>query len=240
MIVVTMTSWTKRINNVKKVIDSVIENTIVPDRLYLNLSLEEFPNRENDLPKELVELFEGNDRLIINWVEGNTKSFKKVFPILQYLDDDDIIIDADDDILLPKDLIESRVNDFEKCGRKYQISSNGHKSIGMDNNMHVVSAMSLFTKKMFNNWEKFVNDTVIKTYNDDRTYLYLIYLNGWRNIGPSKYTVQELVEKYDMKFDNGITNTKQGFFGRRYDIFVDDEIKRITSKTIKESFGFWK
>ena len=41
---------------------------------------------------------------------------KKVFPILKYLKDDDIIIDADDDILFPNDLIESRVSDFKKNG----------------------------------------------------------------------------------------------------------------------------
>ena len=34
---------------------------------------------------------------------------KKILPILKYLQDDDIIIDADDDILFPKDLIESRL-----------------------------------------------------------------------------------------------------------------------------------
>ena len=114
MIIVTMTSWVKRIENVIPVVESVMKNTIQPDRLYLNLSVEEFQNKELDIPKGLVDYFNNNDRLILNWVDGkNTKSMKKVFPILEYLDDDDIIINLDDDALLPNNFIESRYNDFK-------------------------------------------------------------------------------------------------------------------------------
>ena len=83
MIVVTLTSWVKRINNVKTVVESVMKNTLLPDRLYLNLSKTEFEGI--DLPKDLVDYFQSDERLIINWVEGeNTKTMKKVFPILKY------------------------------------------------------------------------------------------------------------------------------------------------------------
>ena len=67
---------------------------------------------------------------------------KKVFPILQYLEDDDIIIDIDDDMLLPKDFIESRINDFERNGKSHPITSNLKKSINLDN--LIMSAYSLF------------------------------------------------------------------------------------------------
>ena len=46
MIVVSMTSWVKRIKNVKPVVENVMKNTVQPDRLYLSLSIEEFPNKE--------------------------------------------------------------------------------------------------------------------------------------------------------------------------------------------------
>ena len=98
MLVVTMTSWVKRIENVKSVVESIMNNTVKPDRVYLNLSKTEFDGIE--LPKSLVDYFNSDERLVINWVDGeNTKSMKKVFPILKELNDDDIIIDADDDIL---------------------------------------------------------------------------------------------------------------------------------------------
>ena len=53
-VVVTMTSWTKRIGNCAQVIKTVLNNTMKPDAVYLNLSVVEFPNRESNLPKDLV------------------------------------------------------------------------------------------------------------------------------------------------------------------------------------------
>ena len=52
MIVVTLTSWVKRINNVKTVVESVMKNTLQPDRLYLNLSKTEFEGI--NLPKDFT------------------------------------------------------------------------------------------------------------------------------------------------------------------------------------------
>lgn len=55
-VVVAMTSWTKRIGNCYQVVKSILNNTMKPDVVYLNLSVEEFPKREQDLPKDLVQL----------------------------------------------------------------------------------------------------------------------------------------------------------------------------------------
>ena len=119
--------------------------------MFLNLSLAEFPDRLKSLPNDLVELSLKNPRVKINWVPGpNTKSMKKVFPILKYLDDDDIIIDTDDDIIMPSGLIQSRVSDFSK--KQTAISSNfGAKFMG-GYAIHPVWATSLFQKKMLNGW----------------------------------------------------------------------------------------
>ena len=143
LIVVTFTSWEKRINNCADVIKSVLSNTLVPDRLYLNLSSKEFPQKEKELPKELINLINNHENVIINWVDGeNTKSMKKVFPILEYLNDDDIIIDIDDDIILPKDLIQSRVNDFNRLHGA--ISSNANAKFMNGYSIKPVWAVSLF------------------------------------------------------------------------------------------------
>ena len=237
MIVVTMTSWVKRIGNVKKVIESVMNNTVKPDRLYLNLSLTEFYGIE--LPEDLVEYFNSDDRLIINWVDGeNTKSMKKVFPILEYLDDDDIIIDADDDILFPIDLIESRLKDFERYGEKYPITSNNSKcGIG---NAIVVSPLSLFQKKMLINWDKYVDDIVLHTYNDDRTYLYILYLNGYIAKPSSKYHEKELKKTYGLHLDDTSMKTAKVYpIGRNYDKVVEPVVKKLTNTTIDKSFNFF-
>jgi len=240
MIVVTLTSWTKRINNVKVVVESIMNNTIQPDRVYLNLSQTEFEGIE--LPKDLVEYFDSDDRLIINWVPGpNTKAMKKIFPILKYLQDDDIIIDADDDILFPKDLIESRLKDFENSGRKYCITSNTHRSVGFNHQMMVVSAMSLFQKKMFNHWQRFVTQTILDTNNDDRTYLHLIWLNGYLNKACTKWDIHTLLGKYDMKIGFTLSSITGGFkTGRIYDRIAQREFSKIAEREVYNSFGFWK
>lgn len=239
MIVVSITSWIKRIGYVKKVIESVMDNTIQPDRVYLNLSKSEFVNIE--LPKDLVEYFESDERLIINWVDGeNTKTMKKVFPILQYLDDDDIIITADDDIIFPNDLIESRIKDFNAFDRKYSITSN-KCSIGIFRNMNVASAISLYTKRMLKNWDRYVNDDIIKTYNDDRTYVYILWLNGFLNKPCSKYDVKELLKYYSLSLtETSMSARKQVIVAKNYDVVANKRMKEITSKNILDIFGLFQ
>jgi hypothetical protein len=185
-----MTSWVKRIDNVKPVVESIMKNTLQPDRLYLNLSRTEFDGIE--LPKDLVDYFNSDDRLIINWVEGeNTKSMKKVFPTLKYLEDDDIIINIDDDALLPKGFIENRYNEF-KIKQSPITSCNNPKFHIIDKSLGVWScgAGSLFQKKMLNGYEKFIDDTLIHTYNDDWCYSTLLWMNGYKFTPCSSYSMQ--------------------------------------------------
>lgn len=182
---ICMTSFPRRIPNCVKVINSILDNTVLPDRIYLTLSHQEFPNWEQSLPADLYHLIMTSNKVILNWVEENTKSFKKVFPVLQYLEDDDIIIPIDDDMLLPKDFIEARLKDFNDNGREYPITSNLSQTINMDN--MVFTVYSLVQKKMLNGWEKFNIPLVLNTCNDDRTYLYLCHLNGYRLVPCSHY-----------------------------------------------------
>ena len=240
MIVVSLTSWTKRIFNVKQVVESIMNNTIKPDRVYLNLSKEEFSGIE--LPSDLVDYFSSDERLIINWVDGpNTKAMKKIFPILDYLQDDDIIIDADDDILFPEDFIESRLSDFDKMGGNYCITSNTHNSVGFNHKMKVVSAMSLFQKKMLNHWKKFVTQGILNTNNDDRTYLTLMWLNGYYNRCCTKWSIQELINsQYNLNLDFSLSSTKTIRMGKVYDRIAQNEFNKISDKQIINSFGFWK
>lgn len=240
MIVVTMTSWVKRIGSVKKVVNSIMNNTMKPDRVYLNLSKSEFDFERVELPKDLVDYFNSDERLIINWVDGkNTKSMKKIFPILDYLDDDDIIITADDDLLFPKDFIESRLDDFNKFGKKYSITSN-RSNMGFLPNMYVAAANSLYTKRMLKNWNKYVNDEIINTYNDDRTYLYILWLNGFLNKPCTKYDVKELLNLYNLNLDEtSLSKSKQVIFAKKYDNVAVQRLKKITNKNINNIFGLF-
>ena len=55
-VIVSMTSWTKRIGNVSHVVYSLLKQTVKPDSIEVNLSTEEFPNKEKDLPEDLVAM----------------------------------------------------------------------------------------------------------------------------------------------------------------------------------------
>ena len=182
MIVVCVTSWVKRICNVKPVVENIMNGTLQPDRLYLSLSVEEFSNRESDLPKDLVDYFSSDERLVLNWVEGeNTKCMKKVFPILQYLEDDDIIIPMDDDIMYPLDYVEKRVEEYKTHFQPISGLNNFNKSYIYKGHKIFcnLGGGCLFTKKMLNRWEEYVDEKILKSNNDDTCYAMLEWLNGY-------------------------------------------------------------
>ena len=73
---IAMTSFPRRITNCVKVINSILDNTVQPDRIYLTLSHLEFPNYEQDLPSDLYRLVMTSNKLILNWVEKNINILK--------------------------------------------------------------------------------------------------------------------------------------------------------------------
>lgn len=234
---IALTSYPKRIENCVPVINSVLDNTVQPDRIYLTLSHQEFPNWEQSLPKELYHLIMTSNKVILNWVEENTKSMKKVFPILPYLDDDDIIIDIDDDMLLPRDFIESRIKDFNDNNREHPITSNQLKSINLEN--YVLQCYSLFQKKMLDGHEKFVTKEILGTCNDDRTYLYLCHLNGYSLVPCTKYCIGKnphnivplnVPPRGEYKYD----------IGQNYDDIAEPIIRELSGgRRIYECFGLF-
>lgn len=242
MIVVTMTSWIKRINNVKPVLESILDNTLKPNKIFLNLSVEEFPDRENNLPHDLVELINSCEKIILNWVEGeNTKTMKKVFPILDYLNDEDIIINCDDDMLFPRDLIQCRVNDFIKYGMRYCVSGKQSFTVNFFRKMYTLSPTTLFQKKMLKNWEKVVDDHILKTYNDDRTYIYILWLNGYQNKPCTCYEIDEMRKRYNYNvIENAGTDYHLYPIGNRFDRIMIPHVEKITGEKLENSFGFFK
>ena len=241
LIVVCMTSWTKRIKNVKPVVENIMKNTLQPDRLYLSLSVEEFSNKELDLPKDLVDYFNGDERLIINWVGENIKTMKKVFPVLKYLDDNDIILPVDDDIMYPLDYIEKRVGEYKTHLQPISGINNKNKSyIYKRNEMFGnLGAGCLFTKKMMNHWEEYIDEILLKSNNDDTCYAMLEWLNG--------YMPQEC--KY---YDTGILartctynevepSGKLNRYIKKEDLMIlhIQRIKEVTGTDYKNAFNFY-
>ena len=237
-VIVTMTSWKNRINEVIKTIESCNKQTRVPDKIYLNLSSEEFPGKDKDIPKEILNYEKNHTNFIVNWVDGpNTKPFKKIFPILKYCRYNDIIISVDDDMILPDDFVQSRVSDYETFGQPITSAISFDKRL----NCKKINAGSLFTKKMLWNWEKIVCKNVIETYNDDRTYLYILYLNGYLPKTCTKYDVRSITnELANNNQSNRLKKVTDTFkHGLHYDNYINDVVVSITGKPIQNSFGYF-
>lgn len=107
-IIVSVTSYPERIKEVKYTIYSILTQNLKPKKVVLWLADEEFPNKENDLEKDLLNL--KNNGLEIKWCD-NLKSFKKLIPSLKGYPND-IIVTADDDVFYPKNWLESLYNAY--------------------------------------------------------------------------------------------------------------------------------
>lgn len=109
-LIVTLTSFPERINEVHLVITTLLNQTLKPDKIILWLAEEEFPQKEKDLPPALLNLQKYG--LTIRWCE-NLKSYKKIVPaLLEY--PDDILVTADDDLFYRKDWLELLYKSYEQ------------------------------------------------------------------------------------------------------------------------------
>ena len=145
---------------------------------------------------ELVSMFRTEPTFKINWVPGpNTKTMKKVFPVLPLLEDDDIIIYVDDDFLLPRGFVQNRVHDFITHGCVHAISawSCEFKSTMLTTltgyPIHCSSQpSSLVTKRMLSGYEVFYNNPdVCYRSADDSLYTLLVTLNGYTYVPCQDY-----------------------------------------------------
>ena len=107
-IVVTLTSWKKRIKYLYNFLYIFYKTQKeLPDIFYVWLSIDEFPNKEKDLDEKLLNFIQ-NKNIQLKWVQENTRQFKRwnVYPE-HY---EDIVISLDDDRVYPFDLIETARN----------------------------------------------------------------------------------------------------------------------------------
>lgn len=109
-IIVSLTSFPDRIPSLHKNLSSLLSQTVKPDMLILWLAEEQFPNKEQDLPVEILRL--KNFGLTIRWCK-NLRSYKKLIPTIQEFPED-IIITADDDVFYHPEMIERLYKSYLK------------------------------------------------------------------------------------------------------------------------------
>lgn len=108
-VIVSLTSFPARINEVWQVIECIKRQSVVPDKIILWLSKEQFVNRT--LPKSLStrcdSIFE------IRFVEGDIRSHKKYYyAFKEYVDE--IVILIDDDLYYPTNMIQQMLDEYIK------------------------------------------------------------------------------------------------------------------------------
>lgn len=105
---VTMASWPPRINYVERSVRSLLDQTVVPDSIEINLSRVEFPNGIADLPEGLKELVKAsNGKVVVNWEDGNSFVFRKEVPVVKkYHGTDTVMLSCDDDIFYERGFVE--------------------------------------------------------------------------------------------------------------------------------------
>lgn len=109
-LIVSLTSFPARINFAKIAVNTLLRQSLKPDKLILWLAESEFPNKEYDLPKDLLKL--KNFGLEIKWCT-NLLSYKKLIPALKEYPED-IIVTADDDLYYDKNWLKSLYESYLK------------------------------------------------------------------------------------------------------------------------------
>ena len=107
-VIVSLTSWPGRIHIVHKTVRTLLQQRFRPDMVILWLANEQFPNKERDLPKELLALKKSG--LTIRWCK-DMRPYKKLIPALKAYPDD-IIVTADDDAYYGEDWLEKLYNSY--------------------------------------------------------------------------------------------------------------------------------
>ncbi len=121
-LIASLTTFPDRINSVAITIKTIMNQTVKADEINLYLAIEQFPNKENDLPAELLKLKDFG--LKIKFC-NDTKSYKKIIPALKEYKND-IIITFDDDIYYEKDTIETLYNSYLKNPKVIQANRIWH------------------------------------------------------------------------------------------------------------------
>ncbi len=119
-IIVSLTTYPKRFHVVHLSIETLLNQTLKPDKIILWLSKEEV--HHNEIPRHIQKLT--NRGLEIKLVPGNLKSYKKLLYSLQEYPND-LIVTVDDDVLYPDFLIEGLYRKYlenQECVTAYRCS----------------------------------------------------------------------------------------------------------------------
>lgn len=130
-LIVSLTSFPSRKKMVPYTIETILSQTVKPDRVILWLADEQFPKKEEELPRHLLKLREYGLEII--WTK-DIRSFKKLIPALQICPDA-VIVTADDDVYYPPTWLEKLYNEHKMhpdcifCHKGVKVGTNENGSL---------------------------------------------------------------------------------------------------------------
>lgn len=139
--ILSFTTIASRIEHIRPMVDSILKQTIRPDRVELYISdhrsifpagIDEGIKREK-IPRFLLEL-EEQGQLYIEYVDNIGPANKLIPALRKYKETDNIIITVDDDFIYPANTIEKLLNGYrqEKCA----VTSHGRKPLFSNGKLH--------------------------------------------------------------------------------------------------------
>lgn len=121
-VIISLTSFPQRMYEIHYTLYSLLTQTVKPAEVVLWLGEEQFPNLENDIPKEVLKLKKNG--LSIKWYK-NLYSYTKLIPALAEYPDR-VIVTVDDDIYYENNFLEKLI-EAHKQYPNYIISHRAHK-----------------------------------------------------------------------------------------------------------------
>ena len=219
MIIVSLTSWTKRICNVKTVVSSLLDQETMPDKIEINLSVVEFPNKEQDLPNDLQTFVKDNSKIInINWVQGNDGVFKKFIPTLKkYPFESFYLLTVDDDWIYRRDYIKIMMKYLEEYKSDTFCLANAK----------VIGNRQIYRPGCFQSdfYEKLTQD-VIDTRIDDMYIEHYLTQKGKKFAGFRPSDTPQITKRYNQIFPNS-HNNENGEYSIADVRHASEVIKRI-------------
>lgn len=128
-IIISLTSFPKRIHTLHLVIECLLRQTYINKRVILWLSKNQFPSCE--IPVNLVPLC--NRGLEVYFVEGDIRSHKKHYYVFNQFRDNLIFL-VDDDLFYPSYIVEKSYEIYKKQGGHKLVVANYGRRINYSSN----------------------------------------------------------------------------------------------------------
>lgn len=114
-IIVSLTSWIKRIEQAKSTVDSILNQTRKPDLVRLNLDFDNFPKGFGDTPAWVKEYLDKYDNFKVKFEAADMKVWQKIMPTIYEEEDEYILVTVDDDVTYPPTYLEEVENNMKDC-----------------------------------------------------------------------------------------------------------------------------